>query len=581
MTVRLAALACLMLIALPRGFTQPASEAIVRTVWQDSGDGAMMSPDGKLIAFVDWNVGQVAVREAATGSVRQLPDSSSGFPEPYFTFSPDSSQLLFPFANDRDGDPFRYELRSIDLRSGAHQSLAVFPADVGLIVPLAWHVKAGILLNKLAADGSSELLMLDPATKSVRVLQRRTRDAGLAWQAEFNREGSGAVILANNALSWINIADGAVRALGIDAHVMLGWSPDERALIVHTLRANVFGNWSIAMSSGKPVGSPVLLHRTAAGVRWAGRSAEGLHFNEPAATPRLFVAGLDVTAGRLVSDPQPILPTPGYIAGHPAWSRDGSRIAFTVTIPNRNEARLFVAEGIRGVAKELVQLDLRVTGVDWSADGRFIIVGGRAMTRDTSWIGRVNAATGAIEKLVTGAPSLAVAAGAGDAVVFSRPALTGSRNVHLMHVRGPGAAPRIVATYAMNEGPRSMSVSPDGRSVAILKAVPASKATALLLLPTAGGEPRTVLQMPRPDALELNQGTVPWTPDGRSVIVMMRRQGRRQLAAVSVDSGEIRVLPFIPREGGRRHFALHPDGRQLVYADEPARDHLKVMPNIF
>jgi hypothetical protein len=579
MASRLAALSCLLLIALPRGFAQPAPEGIARTIWQDAGDGAMMSPDGTLTAFVDWNVSQVAVRDVTTGAVRPLPDASSaGFPEPYFTFSPDSGHLLFPFGNDRGGDPFRYELRSIDLDSGAHQVLAAFPADVALIVPLRWHVAAGILFSKVSADGSSELSILDPKTRDVRVLHRRSRDAGLVWQAEFAGDGRGAVILANDALSWINIADGSTRALNVDAHVMLGWASDERALLFHAVRGNVSGNWSVDLSNDKAVSAPVLVQRTAPGVRWAGRSTDGVHYVEPAATPRLFVAHIDVAAGRLISDPEPILPTPGHIAGHPAWSRDGSRLAFTVTIPNRNEARLFVAEGIRGVAKELAQLDLRVTGLDWSADGRFIIVGGRAMTRETSWVGRVNASTGAIEKLATGAPTTAVAAGTGTEVVFSRAALAGSREVHVLHVRGPGAEPRILATYPINELPRSISVSPDGRAVAILKAIPSTRASALILLPTAGGEPRTVLTLPRPDALELNQGTVPWTSDGRNVLVMMRRQGRRQLAAVRVDSGEISVLPFLPQEGGRRHFALRRDGLQIVYADESGRDDLKVMP---
>ena len=579
MATRLAALSCLVLVALSRGFAQPASDTAVRTVWADAGDGAMMSPDGTLTAFVDWNVSQVAVRDVATGGVRQLPDTtSSGFPEPYFTFSPDSRRLVYPFGNDRDGDPFRYELRSIDLGNGTHQVLAVFSADVALIVPLAWHVKAGILFSKVAADGSSELLMLDPQTKNVRVLQRRARNAGLAWQGLFTRDGSAAVMLANDTLSWVDIAAGSTRALNIDAHVMLGWTADERAVLFHAVRGNVSGNWSIAMSNGKPVGSPRLMQRTAPGVRWAGgRSKDGVHYIEPAATPRLFVATVDVSAGRLVSDPEPILPMPGYIAGHPAWSRDGSRLAFTVTIPNRNEARLFVVQGLRGVAKEVAQLDLRVTGLDWSADGRFVIVGGRAMTRDASWVGRVNASTGAIEKLATGVPTNAVAAGAGDEVVFSRAALAGSRDVHVMRVRGPGATPQILATYTTNDLPRSISVSPDGRSVALLKAIPSSRASALILLPTAGGEARTVLQLQRPDAFELNQGTVPWTSDGRSVLVMMRRQGRRQLAAVRVDSGEISLLPFTPQGAGRPHFALHPDGRQIVYADEAGRDDLKVM----
>jgi hypothetical protein len=220
---------------------------------------------------------------------------------------------------------------------------------------------------------------------------------------------------------------------------------------------------------------------------------------------------------------------------------------------------------------------MRVTGLDWSADGEFLVMGGRAATRESAWVGRINVATGAIEKLATGVPASAVAAGAGDQVVFARAALAGTRDVHVMHLAGLGATPRVLATYTIDDLPRSLSVSPDGQWVAILKSTSDRKASALLLLPTSGGEPRTVLQLQRPDGLELNQGRVPWTPDGRSVLVLIRRQGQRQLAVVRVDSGEITGVPFAPQQGGRRSLALHPDGRRLAYVDGAGRDELKVM----
>jgi hypothetical protein len=575
MVTQLAVFAIFVLMALSGAGAQPAPEPAVRTVWPDAQDGAMISPDGKLIAFVDWNFSEVAVRDVASATERRFPDKTSvGFPEPYFVFSPKGDALVFPFGNNRAGDPFAYELRSIDLASGAHQVLAVFPADLALVVPLAWHASAGLLFNKIAADGSSEVLILNPANKNVRIVQRRSADAGRVWQAEFAHDGGGAVILANDSLSWLDLAEGTTRPLGVDAQVLLG--ADERALLFHAVRGGVTGNWSVGISQGEPVGTPALRQRTAPGVRWAGRSAAGVHYLERVETPGLFVANVDVAAARLVSTPQRVLPMPGFMPNHPAWSRDGSRLAFAVAIANRNENRIFVAEGLRGGARQVAQTDLRVTGLDWSADGKFIIVGGRAWTRDASWVGRINVSTGAIEKLVTGAPANAVAAGVREEVVFSRAALAGSRDVHVLHVRGPGETPRVLATYTINDLPRSMSASPDGKWIAILKAAPETRATALIVLPIAGGEPRTVLQLQRPDAIELNQGSVPWTSDGR-VLVLLRRQGKRQLVAVQVDSGAITALAFAPQEGGRRHFALHKDGRQLVYVDGAGRDELKVM----
>lgn len=558
----------------------PAAHAMspLRTVWPDAQDGTMLSPDGRMAAFIDWNASAVAVRDLAAGTERPLPDASSiGFPEPYFVFSPDSERLVFPFGDNRGGAPFRYELRAIELASGVHTVLATFPEDVALVVPLAWHPRTGIVLTRVAADGTSDLLILDPVTRGVRTLQHRSFDAGVVWQALFTRDGNDLVVLANDALAWINVAAGTERPLGLHAQVLLGWSADARTLVFHAVRGAETGNWSVTLSEGGPVAAPLLLARTPPGVRWAGRGPDGVHYLEPVQTPGLFLAEMDVPAARLIAPPRPVLPAPGQVAGNPVWSRDGSRLAFTLAVPNRTESRVFVADDLEGAAREVAALDLRVTGLDWSADGRFIIVGGRALTRERSWIGRINVATEAVEKLVLGAPASAVAAGSGEELFFTRAALAGSRRVHVMHVRGPGAAPRVLATYTIDDLPRSMSVAPDGQSVAILKAMPGSRASALILIPTSGGAPRTVQQLQRPDAFELNQGAVPWLADGRSVLVLLRRDGRRHLAAVRLDSGAVTALPLSPQEAGRRYLALHPDGRRLVYVDGPGRDALKVM----
>jgi hypothetical protein len=291
MAARLPSRAILVLISLSAACAQPAPKTAVGTVWPDAQDGAMISPDGKLAAFIDWNLSAVAVRDVAAGTERQLPDASSiGFPEPYFVFSPNSDRLVYPFGNNRGGDPFRYELRSIDLASGVHAILAAFPADVAFVAPLAWHDSTGIVFTRVAADGSSELLILDPVTKSARALQRRPFEAGVVWQALFTRDGNGLVVLANDALGWIDVAAGTERPLGVNAQVLLGWSTDERTLFFHAVRGAETGNWSVALSRGVPVAEPLLLQRTAPGVRWAGRGPDGVHYLEPVQTPGLFLA---------------------------------------------------------------------------------------------------------------------------------------------------------------------------------------------------------------------------------------------------------------------------------------------------
>ena len=78
----------------------PARE--VRTLWTAAEDGATISPDGKLVAFIDWSSGDIAVRNLATGTAARLTDKgifagSVGFPEPNLVFSPDGDRVVYPF----------------------------------------------------------------------------------------------------------------------------------------------------------------------------------------------------------------------------------------------------------------------------------------------------------------------------------------------------------------------------------------------------------------------------------------------------------------------------------------------------
>lgn len=568
----------------PIDYAQGPSRA-VRTVWTAAGDGATLSPDGKRVAFIDWATGgHVAVRDVASGTAVRLTDkgifaASVGFPEPHLVFSPDGDHIVYPFGNPQAGEPFRYELRSAGLDSAAQHVLAAYPPEVEFVAPLDWRAKIGILFTTVAADESSELLIMQPDERKVRVVEHRPAGSGIIHRALFTPDGRAVVYLANGRIQQVSSKGGDSRALGIDAETLLGWSTDRRKLLFHGTRGGVVGNWAVAFTDGRLIGEPILEHATMAGVLAAGQSDDGVAYLEPAALPGLFVVTLDLEAGQVLRAPEAIALPVGSVPGNPSWSRDGARLAFTLRAENRTMHRIMISDGLRGPVRELARVDLRVMGLEWAADGRFLIVGGRGDTRQRSWIGRVDVTSGVVERLVA-APVNAVAAGANEEVAYVRAAPAGDRTVRVSVLPHPGAAPRVLSTYVAAELPRSMSVSPDGKWMALVKAVDGGRASALLLLRVSGGEPRTLLRLERPDALEVNVGSLPWTANGDRVLVALRRQGERQLAAVQVDSGELTMVPFSSQRGGRWQPALHPDGRQLVYVDGKRRSELKLMTDM-
>ena len=104
-----------------------------------------------------------------------------------------------------------------------------------------------------------------------------------------------------------------------------------------------------------------------------------------------------------------------------------------------------------------------------------------------------------------------------------------------------------------------------------------------MLIPVEGGEPRELLRVSQPQGLIVRFSGMPWTPDGRAVLV------RRRMA---VDSSELWLVPIAgapPRKldidvnrwatGNFGVISLHPDGRQIAFLTGQVNSEVWVVEN--
>jgi hypothetical protein len=125
---------------------------------------------------------------------------------------------------------------------------------------------------------------------------------------------------------------------------------------------------------------------------------------------------------------------------------------------------------------------------------------------------------------------------------------------------------REVIGAGVANGP--INLSPDGRMI-VMGALPAAggTATSLVLIPVAGGEPRTVFRSAHPPGRFANYQGLPWLPDGQGFLVRER-------------IGSISEMWYVPLAGSPRKLdvdatpwatgpvgalSLHPDGRRLAF----------------
>ncbi|HUD99853.1 MAG TPA: DUF5050 domain-containing protein [Bryobacteraceae bacterium] len=104
--------------------------------------------------------------------------------------------------------------------------------------------------------------------------------------------------------------------------------------------------------------------------------------------------------------------------------------------------------------------------------------------------------------------------------------------------------------------------SPDGRLVAFRRFLRPRK-TQIVVIPPIGGAERIISEDPR------TGGPLAWSPDNRWIVTSMceREQGPMGLAAIDVNTGEVRHLTRPPRENwGDSDPSAAPDGSSIVFA---------------
>jgi Tol biopolymer transport system component len=118
------------------------------------------------------------------------------------------------------------------------------------------------------------------------------------------------------------------------------------------------------------------------------------------------------------------------------------------------------------------------------------------------------------------------------------------------------------------EETRGLDVSPDGQWLAFYRDM-----NSLVMLPSAGGDPREVVHM-EGNGGNTNNLFVRWTPDGEHLLFCKRK---KELWKVHVETGaQQQIGPVLENLVGA---AMHPDGRQIAFTVEQLGSELWVMEN--
>jgi beta-lactamase regulating signal transducer with metallopeptidase domain/WD40 repeat protein len=570
-------------VSLPDAKRTKASETLaakpsaiaVRQVWIDAADprftGAV-SPDGKYLSYVDWETGDQAVHDLATGKNRRL--TNEGWDKGFAlrsVFSPDSKQLAYYWWNMKKEGA---ELRIVGLDGSGDRAVnidkeAAFFLRAG---PDGWSADGKHILARGGTEDKSLLILLVPVEDGpVRVLKILVRKWPLkGFQASLSPDGR---YVAYSCPSQEEPVKSDIFLLATDGSheiplvehpaddFVLGWAPDGKRIVFASDRTGSMGIWAIEVADGEPQGAPQLLKPEVGQFRPLGFTENGsYYYGVYSGGNNVYVATFDPQKGNVTD--KPIVAIKYYEGSNwaPDWSPDGRYLACVSLRPGVD--RIFLIHSVEtGKVRELSTdlKDFNVHSLRWSPDGRSLL--GVGKTKDVRWgILKIEVETGNISTLAKGRVYAPDWAADGKAVFYLRRGGKGDRIVRYDLITGEDKdlhrPPGFISGF---------SLSPDRKQFAFQDLDDGK----LKVLSVASGQPRELVKVE-------GKITVAWTPDGCQLVYGPRGldEGPARLWRIPAEGGEPQKLdlemPYLD------HVRFHPDGRKIAFTGKADEDKTEV-----
>jgi Tol biopolymer transport system component len=555
----------------------------VRQLWAGPNVDTTGSPsaDGRLLAFTDYQTGDVAIRDLATGEVRRVTKAGdimrSGDQSLFATFSPDNKQIAFAWLDTRNKV---FDTRVISSDGTGLRTL--YHDNAGWVMPLAW-----------TADGKHVVVILDlfPAEA------RRLRQIGLVSVADGSldvlRSGPPPNKISSSPDSRYLVYDVPQEDGRSDIFLLSirekretplvshpsndwapAWTPDGRGVVFASNRTGSPALWMVEVSEGKVIAPPELVKSDiGAGYGAIGFTRNGaLFYGIDTGMVDVYTAPVNLNDCRVLAPPAPVSQQGVGANRAPAWSPDGKSLAYLSTRNQSGGTAIMIRSLETGKEREIPVNANRINRLAWFPDGAALAFIGLDST-GTSII-RLDVESGALSTLVPAGPEaffLQVhVVPDGRALVYSVLNLKTQGRAIMTRNLQTGEEKTVTSSLS----PLGLAPSPDGKQLAVFDNPEKTRQQAIFVMPLAGGESREVRRFEKPGFIT---GRPSWSPDGRFILFPARPEDKAEIMCVSVDGGEPRTLGI--SMAGLGDVSVHPDGTRVAFGAGQSKSEVWVIEN--
>jgi Tol biopolymer transport system component len=569
---------------LPASAAAASTAPAARRLWAgpDVELSGAVSPDGKYVSYVDWETGDLAVRDLVSGTRRRLTGNPSfnqaaGFAQES-SISPDGKQIAYAWFHD-DG----MDLRVIGVDGGAARVLV---DGAGMpIMRVSWGGgPKHIAVSHQAQGRTHRLAMVNAATGAVRALKT------LDWRApaRIALSPDGRYLAydfppkedAPNRDIYVLAVDGSREAIVVEHaanDLFPVWTPDGTHLVFVSDRTGTAGLWAVPVADGRSQG-PAKLFQPLGDVYPLGFSRSGgLYYGLRTGTGDAYVAAIDVATGRVLEPPRAAARQVMAVNSRPRWSPDGRSLVYQadrVRGGGFGARRLILQSMDTGQERDLNVPLPYFQRAEWSPDGRSVLLQARSPKGSRGFF-RFD--------ITTGAMSLAIPRPDGQGYAPSW--APDGRSVFFTGMSGKGraiveysfesAVERVLYPAPTGQGVGDSSISPDGRWLAF-----AEGGSTIKVVAVQGGEAREITRVEPPDAIP-GFGGINWTRDSQFLLFVRATGARgddRAVWKVPVTGGA--ALKTELQAKGMRDLHLHPDGRRVAFTAGEGSDELWVLDRL-
>jgi Tol biopolymer transport system component len=556
---------------------KPAEGGVVaRRIWASSPSdnytfGSLVSRDGRYLAFLDYGNDSINIKDTVTGEERQVLKKASPR-DPGFTWvdvSPDGKKIAYSSAL-RD-EPSQLHIVGVD---GSN------PRHLGEGVPEDWSPDGKyILASKRPAPNAALVSLADGSSRPI---------ASRTFHARFSPDGRYIALVRAEVGKFIGPiflvpANGGPEVPIVEGHnKSVEWAPDGKSLLFVSDRRGSNDLWSIRIAEGKPDGPPEMAREHIDSLVGVSRDGD-LYYEAEQEVSDIYAVDADPQTGKLASRPKRI--TTRYINRAPAWSPDGKSLVYYsqrgptpwweggLTIVVRA-----MATGEERTVPVKSPILLRPTHPYWFPDGRSLFTQffGRLMRIDLqTGEDRQLLSSVALVKAPIGIQTAALAPDGGSVYYLARDEKGDATRVLVRNLDGSSEKELFRANRV-----GVPAVSPDHSRLALLSSSDRG-GWALFTVPTGAGQATELYRQQDTSLMPVYRYPV-WSKDGRHIFFATAPPKGKQhgdIWSIAADGGEPQPLGIAMNEIS--DLDLHPDGKQLVFANSEWRDEIWVAKNLF